>query len=63
MTKLLLTPVEAAESLAVSRSTVYELLAVGVLESVYIGRSRRIPRAALDAYVDRLRGGCEGRAA
>ncbi|WP_018639793.1 helix-turn-helix domain-containing protein [Parafrankia elaeagni] len=56
MTKLLVTPTEAAEILAVSRSTVYELLAAGALESVRIGRSRRIPRAALDAYVARLRG-------
>jgi excisionase family DNA binding protein len=55
MTKLLLTPAEAAELLAVSRSTVYELLAAGVLESVHIGRSRRIPRDALDAYVTGLR--------
>lgn len=64
MTKLLLTPTEAAELLGVGRSTVYELLAAGVVESVYIGRSRRIPRDALDAYVTRLRdGGGEGRAA
>ncbi|MCK9932557.1 helix-turn-helix domain-containing protein [Frankia sp. Mgl5] len=56
MTKLLVTPAEAAEILALSRSTVYELLAAGVIESVHVGRSRRIPRAALDAYVNRLRG-------
>ncbi|ETA03993.1 transcriptional regulator [Frankia sp. CcI156] len=63
MTKLLLTPAEAAEILAVGRSTVYELLAAGDLESVRIGRSRRIPRAALDAFVRRLRGLDEGQAA
>ncbi|WP_239394563.1 helix-turn-helix domain-containing protein [Frankia sp. CiP3] len=56
MSRLLLTPAEAAEQLGVGRTTVYELLNAGQLESVRIGRSRRIPRAALVAYVDRLRG-------
>lgn len=63
MTKLLLTPAEAAEILAVGRSTVYELIATGDLESVRIGRSRRVPRAALDAFVRRLRGLDEGQVA
>ncbi|WP_250289509.1 helix-turn-helix domain-containing protein [Frankia sp. CiP1_Cm_nod1] len=56
MNKLLLTAAEAAAVLGVGRSTVYELMAAGQIESVRIGRSRRIPRAALVAYVDRLRG-------
>ena len=56
MTKLLLTPAEAAELLGLGRSTVYELLASGDLESVCIGRARRIPHDALLAYVGRLRG-------
>ncbi len=56
MHTLLLTTAEAAELLGVSRTTVYELLNAGQLESIRIGRSRRIPRAALVAYVDRLRG-------
>ena len=56
MNKLLLTPTEAAELLGVGRTTVYELLNAGRLESVRIGRSRRIPRAALVGYVARLRG-------
>ncbi len=56
MNKLLLTTDEAAEVLGVGRTTVYELLNAGLVESVRIGRSRRIPRAALVAYVDRLRG-------
>ncbi|OAA26555.1 DNA-binding protein, excisionase family [Frankia sp. EI5c] len=63
MTKLLFTPAEAAEILAIGRTTVYELLATGALESVRIGRSRRIPRAALNAYVRRLRGLDEDQAA
>ncbi|CAJ60387.1 MULTISPECIES: helix-turn-helix domain-containing protein [Frankia] len=61
MTKLLLTPTEAAELLGVSRSTVYELMNSGDIESVRIGRARRIPSAALHAFVTRLRG--EGHAA
>ncbi|KJE21497.1 DNA-binding protein, excisionase family [Frankia torreyi] len=61
MTKLLLTPTEAAELLGVSRSTIYELMNSGDIESVRIGRSRRIPSAALVTFVARLRG--EGHAA
>ncbi|WP_035931936.1 MULTISPECIES: helix-turn-helix domain-containing protein [Pseudofrankia] len=52
----MLTPAEAAELLGLGRSTVYELLASGELESICIGRARRIPRDALDSYVARLRG-------
>ncbi|WP_239341672.1 helix-turn-helix domain-containing protein [Frankia sp. CiP3] len=63
MHTLLLTTTEAADLLGVSRTTVYELLNAGQLESVRIGRSRRIPRAALVAYVDRLCGLCGGEAA
>jgi excisionase family DNA binding protein len=61
--KLLLTAIEAAEVLGVGRSTVYELIAAGQIESVRIGRSRRIPRAALVAYVARLRGAAGDEAA
>ncbi|KLL12944.1 MULTISPECIES: helix-turn-helix domain-containing protein [Protofrankia] len=56
MHKLLLTTTEAAELLGVSRTTVYELLNTEQIESVRIGRARRIPRTALVTYVDRLRG-------
>ncbi len=63
MHTLLLTTTEAADLLGVSRTTVYELLNTGQLESVRIGRARRIPRAALVAYVDRLRGLPEDEAA
>jgi excisionase family DNA binding protein len=45
---------EAAEELGLSRSRFCELLADEEIESVKIGRSRRIPHAALVAYVDRL---------
>lgn len=51
----LLRPEEAADYLAVSRARVYELMAAGEIESILIGRSRRIPLAALDDFVTRLR--------
>ena len=46
----LLTVVEAAEHLRVSRSKLYELLAAGELPSVRIGRTRRIAMSALAAF-------------
>lgn len=53
--KLLLTPEEAADALSIGRSKLYELLASGALESVAIGSCRRIPRAALADFVEKLR--------
>jgi excisionase family DNA binding protein len=41
--------------LGIGRSTVYELIARGELETVHIGRSCRIPTAAVEQYVRRLR--------
>ena len=55
--QLLLTPVEAARALGIGRSKLYELLQTGILESVHIGASRRIPTEAVLALVDRLRRG------
>ncbi len=57
---LLLTPEQAASTLAICRTKVYELLRRGELESVQIGTSRRIPSAALSDYVQRLRGASGG---
>jgi excisionase family DNA binding protein len=54
VSRLLLTVPEAAEALAISRSKLYELLAVGVIASVRIDGSRRIPLSALESYVARL---------
>jgi len=51
---LLLTPEEAAASLAVGRTKVYELLSSGALESVRIGTCRRIPVVALQRFVEAL---------
>jgi excisionase family DNA binding protein len=53
--KLLLTTKEAAEVLGIGRSTVYELMYAGQLESVRIGAARRIPAVALEEFVRRLR--------
>ena len=49
--RLLLTVPEAAAALAISRSKLYELLAAGLVRSVRIDGSRRIPVEALEAYV------------
>lgn len=52
--KLLVKPEEAATILSVGRSTVYDLMASGELESVRIKGSRRIPIAAIERFVERL---------
>lgn len=54
---LLLRPAEVALALAIGRTRVYELMATGELESVVIGRSRRVPCVALEAFVENLRHG------
>ena len=51
MPRLLLTVPEAAEALAISRSKLYELLAAGLVQSVRIDGSRRVPVEALETYV------------
>jgi len=55
MEKLLLTPEEAAETLSIGRTRIYELMALGVLGSVQIGKSRRVPMASVHEFVERLR--------
>jgi len=52
---LLHKPEGAADQLHISRATLFELLKDGAIESVTIGRSRRIPHAALLDYVEKLR--------
>jgi len=49
--RLLLTVPEVAEALAISRSKLYELLAAGVVASIRVDGSRRIPLAALESYI------------
>lgn len=50
----LLTVLDAASYLAISRGAVYNLLDDGVLSSIRIGRCRRIPLAELRRLVDDL---------
>jgi excisionase family DNA binding protein len=50
--RLLLTVSEAAERLGIGRSLLYELLTEGKIESIHVGRLRRIPPEALAAYID-----------
>jgi excisionase family DNA binding protein len=50
----LLTVEEAARRLSIGRTTMYALLKDGQLDSVRIGRLRRIPSEALTAYTVRL---------
>ena len=52
---LLLKIPDAAEILAVGRSTVYELIGDGQLETVHIGRSVRVTTASVEALVERRR--------
>ncbi|MET8401798.1 helix-turn-helix domain-containing protein [Streptomyces sp900116325] len=52
--RLLYKPEEAAEALAIGRSTVYELMADGSLKYIKLGRTRRIRRADIEAYVESL---------
>jgi excisionase family DNA binding protein len=53
--RLLLTVSEAAHLLGIGRSLLYELLAGGQVESIHVGRLRRIPADALATYIDRQR--------
>ncbi|MCT9003489.1 helix-turn-helix domain-containing protein [Streptomyces rhizosphaerihabitans] len=52
--QLLYKPEEAAKVLSFGRSTVYELMAEGLLKYVKRGRSRRIRRSDLEAFVNSL---------
>ena len=55
MEPIFLSPEEAARLLAWNRTAVFEAMRKGELESVKLGRLRRIPVVALQAYVSRLR--------
>lgn len=49
---LLLTPVDAAAALGVSRTTLYELMGSSRLAFIRIGKSRRIPVTALREFIE-----------
>jgi excisionase family DNA binding protein len=51
MDKILLRATEVAEALGLSRAKTYELMASGKLPTVKIDGARRVPRAALEAWV------------
>ena len=53
--QLLLTVEEAARRLNIGRTTMYALVSGGVVESVTIGRLRRVPSECLDNFVAALR--------
>jgi excisionase family DNA binding protein len=53
--RLLHSPKRAALRLDIGRTKLFELLRDGEIESVPVGRARRIPEEALVAYVQRLR--------
>jgi excisionase family DNA binding protein len=47
----LLTVIDAADYLALSRGAIYNLLNTGALTSIHIGRARRIPLGELQRFV------------
>lgn len=57
--RLLLKVEEIAEILNVGRSTAYHLVLTGEIESVTVGRLRRVPAEAVTEYVNRLRADVE----
>jgi excisionase family DNA binding protein len=53
---MLLRPDEAARMLSIGRSKLYELLSTNVLPTVRIGKSVRVPRAALEKWIEEQTG-------
>lgn len=54
MEQLLLRPTEVGAALGLSRTVAYDIIRSGELPSVRIGRSLRVKRADLEAFVQRL---------
>ena len=52
--KLLVTVEQASAALSIGRTRIFRLLAAGELESVKIGKSRRIIKDSLNSYVERI---------
>jgi excisionase family DNA binding protein len=52
---VLLTVEEAARRLRIGRTTCFRLVLAGEIESVLVGRLRRVPADALPGYVEKLR--------
>ncbi|MGW4400658.1 helix-turn-helix domain-containing protein [Amycolatopsis nivea] len=51
---LLLRVEDAARLLSIGRTRVYDLIRLGLLDSVKVFGARRIPRAAVEKYVQNL---------
>jgi len=51
MEKLLLRPTEAAEVISLGRSKIYDLIAKGIIPSIRIGKSVRVPADGLREWV------------
>lgn len=52
--RVMLTAEQAAEAIGVGRTTMFALIKSGDIESVRIGRLRRIPLDSIEAYTHRL---------
>ncbi|MEU0508394.1 helix-turn-helix domain-containing protein [Amycolatopsis sp. NPDC006125] len=52
--RVMLTAEEAAEQLGIGRTLMFKLLRTGEIESVRIGRLRRVPASAIREYASRL---------
>ena len=52
MERMLLKPTEAAEVIGLGRSKTYELISKGLIPSVRIGKSVRVPVVALRNWVE-----------
>ncbi len=55
MEKLLIRPKEVAEVLGLGRTKIYELIASGIIPSVRIGRSVRVPAEELRTWINNLK--------
>ena len=55
MEKVLLRIDEAADLLGIARSHVYRYIQKGELYSIKLGKSRRVPRDAIDRFIERLK--------
>lgn len=53
--RVMLSVAEAATCLSVGRSTMYQLIHSGEIESVHIGRLHRVPADCLHEFVERCR--------
>ena len=54
MERVLLTAEEVAESLKIGRCKVYDLIRTGELQSIKIGRLRRIPVDSVHTFAQRM---------